>query len=201
MIELVGYAASGLIVVSLMMTSVVRLRLINLVGSSTFIVYGVLIESIPIVLTNGVIVVINVVFLYRAATSVEAYSLARLDPHGDVCAQFLAVHADDIAASFPGFSYAPDPGDLVCLISRDLHPASLFIARPDGTGASVLLDYATPRYRDLGPGRHLFRDRRDVFSEAGIELLVSHTSLPAHRSYLDKVGFTETVSDTFELAL
>ena len=201
MIELIGYVASALIVLSLMMTSVVRLRVINMFGSATFVVYGVLIESIPIVITNGVIVLINVVFLYRVATSVEAYSLARLDPCGDVCSQFLAAHSEDIARAFPGFTYEPDPADLVCLISRDLHPASLFIARPSGPTATVLLDYATPRYRDLGPGRHLFRDRRDVFSTVGIERLVSHSDVPAHVAYLGKIGFSDAGSGTFELAV
>ena len=61
--ELVGYLASALVVVSLAMTSVVRLRAISLVGSLAFVAYGVLIESIPIVVTNAAIAVLNVWFL------------------------------------------------------------------------------------------------------------------------------------------
>ncbi len=45
------------------MTSVVRLRMLSLAGSVAFVVYGILIESIPIIVTNGAIALINVWFL------------------------------------------------------------------------------------------------------------------------------------------
>jgi hypothetical protein len=61
--EVVGYVASALVVLSLAMTSVVRLRMISLVGSVAFVVYGVLIESVPIVLTNVAIAALNLWFL------------------------------------------------------------------------------------------------------------------------------------------
>jgi hypothetical protein len=38
--EVIGYLASLLVVASLAMTSVVRLRILSLAGSLTFIVYG-----------------------------------------------------------------------------------------------------------------------------------------------------------------
>jgi hypothetical protein len=45
--ELIGYAASVLVAVALTMRSVLRLRLINLVGAATFTVYGLLIHAYP----------------------------------------------------------------------------------------------------------------------------------------------------------
>ncbi|CAB4365662.1 unannotated protein [freshwater metagenome] len=50
---LIGYVASAFVVLSLAMTSVVRLRMISLVGALAFIVYGVRLGSPPIVVTNG----------------------------------------------------------------------------------------------------------------------------------------------------
>ncbi|MEO1643805.1 MAG: hypothetical protein AAFR67_01365, partial [Chloroflexota bacterium] len=58
--EIVGYIASALVAVSLLMTSILRLRIINLIGAIVFVVYGVLIVAYPIVLTNAIIVCINV---------------------------------------------------------------------------------------------------------------------------------------------
>jgi hypothetical protein len=66
---LVGYVASALVVVSLTMTSVVRLRFISFLGAVTFVVYGLLIESAPIVVTNAAIIVINVWFLRKEFAS------------------------------------------------------------------------------------------------------------------------------------
>ena len=61
--ELVGYLASILVVVSLAMTSVVRLRMVSLAGSVVFIAYGLLIEAPPIVGTNVAIAALNLWFL------------------------------------------------------------------------------------------------------------------------------------------
>ena len=86
--ELVGYAASALVVASLAMTSVVRLRAISLIGSVTFVVYGVLIGSVPIVVTNAAIVPVGdgrpVLVLPGSTASDQStaalrYVLARLD--------------------------------------------------------------------------------------------------------------------------
>lgn len=38
--ELVGYIASALVAMSMLMTSILRLRIVNLVGSTVFGVYG-----------------------------------------------------------------------------------------------------------------------------------------------------------------
>jgi len=54
LLELVGYAASALIAISLMMSSILRLRLINLAGAAAFATYGLLIRAYPVaVLTES----------------------------------------------------------------------------------------------------------------------------------------------------
>ncbi|NQV06152.1 YgjV family protein, partial [bacterium] len=50
--EILGYAASALVVLSLAMRSILRLRIIGLVGSVAFMVYGILIGSYPVAITN-----------------------------------------------------------------------------------------------------------------------------------------------------
>ena len=47
-----GYAASLIILVSLLMTNVFRLRMINLAGSLCFSLYGWLIGSWPVCIIN-----------------------------------------------------------------------------------------------------------------------------------------------------
>ena len=44
-LELVGYLASLLVLVSLLMTSVTKLRVINMIGSFIFAIYALLIAS------------------------------------------------------------------------------------------------------------------------------------------------------------
>ena len=69
MIELVGYLGSVLVVVSMLMTSVVRLRVINSVGAGIFTVYALIIQSYPTALMNFCLVVINIYNLIRISRS------------------------------------------------------------------------------------------------------------------------------------
>ena len=64
-VELVGYLASALVVASLAMTSVVRLRIVSLIGSVVFVAYGLMLGSIPIVITNAAVAGLNVWFLRK----------------------------------------------------------------------------------------------------------------------------------------
>lgn len=58
-IEWVGYAASAMIAISLLMTSVVRLRIINTIGCILFVIYGSIVGAYPVAVANAIIVVIN----------------------------------------------------------------------------------------------------------------------------------------------
>jgi len=66
MTEIIGYIASAIVLISFLMKNIKKLRVINTIGCLIFIVYGVLLNfSIPIIITNSVIVGINVYFLIK----------------------------------------------------------------------------------------------------------------------------------------
>ncbi|MDO5338306.1 MAG: YgjV family protein [Eubacteriales bacterium] len=60
MIEMLGYLGSLLVVVSMLMTSVIKLRIINTIGASIFAVYALIIRSYPTALMNTCLVIINI---------------------------------------------------------------------------------------------------------------------------------------------
>ena len=62
--EYVGYIASGIVLLSFLMGNIFVLRIINTIGCGIFIFYGVLLGSIPIILTNSAIVLINAYYLF-----------------------------------------------------------------------------------------------------------------------------------------
>ncbi|GAA0713541.1 YgjV family protein [Paraclostridium ghonii] len=64
-IEYVGYIASAFIVISLMMTSIVQLRIINSIGCILFFIYGLSVNAYPVVISNFLIVIINLYYLYE----------------------------------------------------------------------------------------------------------------------------------------
>ncbi|RDY23889.1 lactate dehydrogenase [Romboutsia maritimum] len=64
-IEWVGYLASILIVISLTMTSIVKLRIINTIGCLLFVFYGMIVKAYPVAIANAAIILINLYYIYK----------------------------------------------------------------------------------------------------------------------------------------
>ena len=65
MIEIYGYIGSVLVVVSMLMSSIIKLRVINILGSVISGSYALIIGSFPLVLMNSCLIIINVYNLYK----------------------------------------------------------------------------------------------------------------------------------------
>ncbi|MFC1235351.1 MULTISPECIES: YgjV family protein [unclassified Vibrio] len=65
MIEIMGYVASIMVAISLTMKDIVKLRVLNFVGCTFFVIYGVMIGAMPVVATNAFIACVNVYFLFK----------------------------------------------------------------------------------------------------------------------------------------
>jgi len=189
--ELIGYLASALVVLSLLMTSVLKLRIIGLIGATVFATYGLLIGAIPVVVTNGAIILVHGYHLSRLlqARAADAYfEVMRWPTDGIYLPRFVAFHADDIARSQPNFAGMHDD-HLAWVVLRDAEPVGLVLARHDGSGrAAIDLDYVTPEHRDFAAGLTLF-SRSRVFGADGITEVVARADTEAHRGYLIRMGF------------
>ena len=195
MVELVGYLGSALVVTSLLMTRILRLRVIGLMGSTTFVIYGTLIGSVPIVVTNLVIMVINTTFLWRATRVTEWFHKLTVRPSSRYLADFLAFYADDIRESQPAWTGEGDESDLVVFVLRDMQPAMVIVGSVEGSELALRLDYAIPRFRDFRMGRFLYESNADFFLERGITTLVSERQTKQHERYLRRMGFVEADAD------
>ena len=193
---LVGYVASALVVVSLTMTSVVRLRFISLLGAVTFVVYGLLIESAPIVITNAAIMVINVWFLRKefASGTSAGFDLgaSHIRPDSPFLRDFIDFHLIDIHRFQPDFVLGAGDDVESWLLIRDGLPAGLLIGRRQGSTLTIDLDYVLKPYRDSRLGRWLFGRGAEVFRRDGINTVRSHGSTDTHRKYLERMGFQAT---------
>ena len=190
-LEIVGYVASGLVAVSLTMSSILRLRLINLAGSAAFTVYGVLIHAYPVAVVNLLIVFINLYYLRQMLGSREYFKLLRVRPDSEYLRYFLDFYRADVQRFLPGFAHVPAEGQLTFFVLRDLVPAGLFIGEVRDDGCLwVRLDYVIPAYRDFKIGRYVYGERADFFRERGIRRIVSPSGTPEHARYLRKMGFT-----------
>ncbi|SQH78438.1 conserved protein of unknown function [Shewanella benthica] len=68
-IEIIGYFASVMVAISLMMKDIIWLRCLNFAGCSLFVVYGIYISAWPVAGMNAFVACINIYHLikiYRA---------------------------------------------------------------------------------------------------------------------------------------
>ena len=104
LIELIGYLGSALVVVSMLMTSVVRLRVVNTIGSAIFMGYALVIGSYPTAVMNFFLIAINVWHLVHLLRNQKAYDLIDVCLEDSFVAYFLTKNMQDIRTFFPDFS-------------------------------------------------------------------------------------------------
>lgn len=62
--EIIGYLASLFVLLSFFNKDLRKLRIVNSVGCALFVAYGVLLGSIPIIITNVAILLVNSYYLF-----------------------------------------------------------------------------------------------------------------------------------------
>lgn len=203
-LQLLGYAASLLIATSLLMRSIVRLRLINMAGAATFAVYGFLIGAYPVAALNLMTTTINIVQLVRLQRRREIFRTIEIRPDSPYIEYFLNFQASDIRQFFPRFRFdggGPQEGRLVALVLRDLVPAGVLLGKVNGPRLDIELDYVVPQYRDLKVGRFLFREQTEFFRSRGIREIVSPADTVEHAQYLERIGFARAADGTYRLTV
>jgi len=192
MYELIGYTASILIAVSLMMKSLVRLRLINLFGAITFIIYGIFIKAVPVVFLNSLILCVNVYNLWRMWRQKDYFTLMELRAESVYLKRFLDFYRREILEFIPTYLFKPKPEQLVLFVLRNMLPVGVLIVKPEGDAAEIYLDFVIPGYRDFRAGKFLFDESAGFFRQKGITRLISEPGNPRHETYLKRMGFEMT---------
>lgn len=190
---LVGYAASLLLAISLLVTNDLKFRWLNTFGCLAFIVYGILIHAAPIILTNSILVLINIFYLVKIYRTNENFDLLAFKNGDELIYKFLSFHHADIKNYFPDYDPEKLENSINFVVLRDMVIANIFSATlmEDGT-ALVQLNYTVPKYRDYKVGKFLFQKEKQFLLSHGIQRLVyTHVFNKKHESYLIKMGFVK----------
>lgn len=188
MIEMIGYLGSALVVVSMLMSSVVKLRVVNTIGSGVFAAYALMIHSYPTALMNVCLVAINVYNLVKLSRKDQSYDLVEGVRGEGLVRYLLDYYREDIQTYFPDFS-AEGGADRVYVVCCNGTPAGVLLGTDCGQGTlQVLLDYSTPTYRDCSIGTYLY----SKLPSRGVHTLVfAGRESRAHAAYLIKMGFVQ----------
>lgn len=199
-IELVGYLGSALVLVSMLMSSVVRLRIINMIGSAIFAAYAMIIHSYPTAFMNGCLVLINLYNLMKLTRQDKHYDLIEEHADGPFITYLWKYYQEDILKYFPDFDMLKnEKDDKVYVACCDTVPAGFLLGKDKGNGVlEVVIDYSTPTYRDCSVGKYLY----SKLSESGIRKLVCGvTQVSTHKEYLTKMGFVEKQNGGYQKIL
>lgn len=188
-IEMVGYLGSILVVVSMLMSSVIKLRVINTIGSGIFAIYALIIHSYPTALMNFCLVAINVYNLVKLSKKEQSYDLVDVKNDDHLLNYILDYYHSDIKKYFPGFAGNSSALDRAYIVCCHGNPAGVLLGKEDREGVmDVALDYSLPVYRDCSVGAYLY----SKLPAKGIHtLLYSEKETETHSAYLAKMGFAK----------
>ncbi len=189
-LEIIGYIASVILAISLMMNSIIRLRWINFVGSTIFSLYGFLIHSFPVALLNGFLALTNIYHLYKIYKSEDYFKILEFTNNSKYIRYFFNFYKKEITKYIPDYDFVIKDTDFGFYILRNLVPAGVFVGeKKDNEVFLIKLDFVIPDFRDFKIGKYLFEKKRDFFLEKGIKTLICYEVNESHVKYLLKMGF------------
>ena len=205
-VEVVGYVASGLIILSITQKSILRLRILGLAGALTFLVYSLAIGAYPIAVVNVIAASVHGWYLRKLIRRKdELFRVLHVLPESRYLLDFLDFYRDEIQGRFqPEFVYEPDADQVTAFILRDMVPAGLFIGDHCGDGTfEVKLDYVIPQYRDFKIARWVYSPDSHILGTDTPTCVWTRASNDDYAAYLRRVGYAERAGEpgVFEIRL
>lgn len=189
-IDLIGFFGGAVILISVMMTSFVRKKIIGVSGSMLFLLYGVLAHLWPVALLGGALALVYLYQLYEVYFNSNDFRLLKTDDRGEYLNVFFDFYENDIRRYFPDFDFDVDYRRRVWLVLRNMVVVGIVIGSEEDNSFLVEMDYAIPQYRDFKIGRFLFRKNSEFFAnEPEYKQFIARTGNEQHKKYLLRMGF------------
>ncbi|WED27264.1 hypothetical protein L3V77_03240 [Vibrio sp. DW001] len=187
-VEWFGYLASLVVLVSLTMTSIIKLRVINFIGCVLFAMFAYFIDSYPTMFMNIGIAGINIYFLWKIRTTKEQFTLITESVGSEYFDYFVSSYKSEIELQVSTTELKGADTAFYMLRNNSIAGVLVGNINPEGE-LSVLLDYVTPEYRDFKLAHYYYVSNPNVIKERGVKVLKANATTPEHKEYLLKVGF------------
>ncbi|SFC31797.1 YgjV family protein [Butyrivibrio sp. YAB3001] len=193
LIEAIGYLGSALVLISFLMVSVFKLRVVNSIGSIIFTIYALIIHSYPTAVMNACLVLINIYYLVKMSNTTKDYDFLEVESNESILKYLIDEYMGDIIRCFPGIIIDLNSVNSRFVVFHNGKPCGLFLGNRKGSEMEITLDYCIPEYRDFSVGEFLLYH----LPCEGIKKLIYKGPDMHHKSYLTKFGF-EQVGDHYE---
>lgn len=197
LISIVGYIGSGFLATALFINQTLRFRWVSAAGSFTFLIYGILIGAFPVIITNCILLSINIYKIITIYNLKEVFEFMEIKKGNEFVDRFLKKYKEDINSYFPDFEFMDDTNRICFLVLRDLVIANIFVAKIEKEGnIFVEINYTVPKYRDYKVGKFIFDKGKQFLISKGItRIIYTHIDNQQHKHFLMKTGFKNTIEN------
>ena len=191
-----------ILVISMMMSSFVKFRIVNLIGAFLFSLYGFIIGSYSVGILNGLIVFINIYQVYRLYNQNKDLEIIQLPVDSEYVKSFIKHYNKEIKHYQPDFEFDTNALDTCITILRNMNIVGIVLGKRDeNQWLTIKLDFVVPQYRDTKIGQHLFVLNKQYFKDKGFAKIIITGKDKQRTQHLREVGFLSIDNDKFELKL
>ncbi|MGL1894158.1 MAG: hypothetical protein OCD02_21190 [Spirochaetaceae bacterium] len=201
-VEIIGYIASILVAISLTMSQILKLRVINTVGCVAFSIYGYFVGAFPVMIVNAFIACINVYYLIKMYKNKDSFNILDGKDNLSYLENFYLHYKNDIKTFFTEFTDDQLNNNKVFFILRNMRPVNLVVFNEQDNGIiDIMLDYTIPEYRDSLNGKYLLSFFEKVYNADLKKQLVVKSNNKEHMKYLKRLKFKQNDAGLFVLKL
>lgn len=205
--EVVGWLGALALLASRWHLNLLRSRVLHLVGSIGLLVCAVVLRAWPLAAGCAVLLGIGVWKLWQLRRHDRAFQVLEVGPQDEYLRYVLRIHGQDILAHQPGFVWdGAAPGRSAAVLQHGPETIGVVLIRTDpadasggvpGGVANLELDYVTPRYRNIAPGRFLFLES-GFLQARGFRRVLTPPGM--YGPYYERLGF-RPAGDHYEFDL
>lgn len=186
-----GYLASLFLILALVINNDLKFRWFNTFGNIAFIIYAISLGTIPVLITNAILLGINIFYLVKIYRKKESFDLLEFKGDEKLARKFMEYYKKDMMLFFPRFNKEHLQQNLNFVVTRDLVIANMFSASLAANGdAFVELNYTLHRFRDYKVGSFIFEKEKDFLLAKGIKRIVyTQVDNKNHENFLKVMGF------------
>ena len=186
-----GYLASLFLILALVINNDLKFRWCSAMGNVSFIIYALILMAFPVLLTNVILLCINIYYLVKIYSKKENFDMMEFKGDEKLAQKFIDFYQKDLSNYFPQFAKEQLQGQFNFVVTRDLVIANMFsaILSPNGD-AYVQLNYTPQKFRDFKVGSYIFEKEREYLLSKGITRIV-YDIVPhkGHLKFLEVTGF------------
>lgn len=184
-VEIFGYIGTVFVIISLMMTSLPKLRVFNTCGCIATVVYSLYYGAWAVVVMNACLIVINLSHLIIESRRPTVRSYYRVRSDEAAVSVFMSTHAKDIAGYSPALESTVYSGAEVNMIYSSGEATGIVVTEQDGDQLRLLGEYSVPKHRSAATGRFLLESLK---GQGAGEVLATPVS-EKQEKYLSRLGF------------